>query len=269
MVPRRAVRIPLFTLLAVLVLSSVLVACSDDGDGKGSSTSSGQAEITGVQWVLDTAALVRGAGDVTVTAQFADGQMTGESGCNRYFTSYTAKPATGTMTLGPVGGTRIACTGKANDVEQDYLAALDNVQQYRATSSALRLLDAGGKVLLRYDATDAQAAIKGDWVVTSYYTGDALQSPVVGSTLTAKFDAKQVSGESGCNSFTGEYTVDGDTIAIGPLASTLRACADPAVDEQEAKYLQALALAKTFAVTGDRLDLFREDGGFAVSFQAK
>jgi heat shock protein HslJ len=268
MAPRRAVRTPLFTLLAVLVLGSVLVACSDDG-GKGSSTSSGQAEITGVQWVLDTTALVRGAGDVTVTAQFTDGQMTGESGCNRYFTAYTAKPATGTMTLGPVGGTRIACTGKANDVEQAYLAALDNVQQYRATSDSLRLLDAGGKVLLRYTAVDAAKAIKGDWVVTSFYTGDALQSPVVGSTLTAKFEGKQVSGESGCNSFSGEYTVDGDAIAIGPLASTLRACADPAVDEQEAEYLQALALAKTFTVTGDRLDLFREDGGFAVSFQAK
>ena len=268
MTPRRAVRTPLFTLLVLLVLGATLVACSDDG-GKGSSTSSGQAAITGVPWVLDTAALVRGAGDVTVTAQFTDTQVSGESGCNRYFASYTAKPATGSMELGPVGGTRIACTGKANDVEQAYLSALDNVQQYRATSSALRLLDAGGKVLLRFEATNAQDAIKGDWVVTSFYTGDALQSPVVGSTLTAKFDGKQVSGESGCNSFSGGYTVDGETIAIGPLASTLRACADPAVDEQEAKYLQALALAKTFTVTGSRLDLFREDGGFAVSFQAK
>ncbi len=91
MAPRRAVRIRLFTLLAVLVLSIALVACSDDGGGKGSSTSSGQAPITGVQWVLDTAALVRGAGDVTVTAQFTDSQVSGESGCNRYSASYSAK----------------------------------------------------------------------------------------------------------------------------------------------------------------------------------
>ena len=252
----------------VLVLGATLVACSDGG-GKGSSTSSGQAAITGVQWVLDTAALVRGAGDVTVTAQFTDTQISGESGCNRYFASYTAKPATGSMELGPVGGTRIACTGAANDVEQAYLGALAKVQQYRATSDSLRLLDAGGKVLLRYSATDAKDAIKGDWVVTSFYTGDALQSPVVGSTLTAQFDGKQVSGQSGCNTFSGGYTVDGDSIAIGPLASTLRACADPAVGEQETQYLHALSLAKTFAVTGTRLDLFREDGGFAASYQKK
>jgi heat shock protein HslJ len=272
MKPRRAEHRSPFTFVVAVVLAvsmgGALTACSGDG-GKGSSTNSGQAEITGVQWVLDTAALVRGAGDVVVTAQFANGQMTGDSGCNRYFATYTAKPATGTMTLGPVGGTRIACEGTANDVEQAYLAALDKVQQYRATSDSLRLLDAGGKVLLRYSATDAAKAIQGDWVVTSYYTGDALVSPISGSTLTAKFDGKQVNGDDGCNSFGGPYTVDGDAITIGPLVSTLRACADPAIDAQGTKYQQAIALAKTFAVTGDRLDLFREDGGFAVTFQAK
>jgi heat shock protein HslJ len=266
---RRVVRLPLVTLLAVLALGGALAACSDSGGGKGSSTSSGQADITGVQWVLDTSALVRGAGDVVVTAQFAGGQMTGDSGCNRYFTSYVAKPATGTMKLGPVGGTRIACEGQANDVEQAYLSALANVQQYRATSSSLRLLDAGGKVLLRFSATDAAKAIEGDWEVTSFYTGSALSSPVAGSTLTAKFDGKQVSGDAGCNTFSGQYTVDGENITIGTLATTTRACADPAVDAQERQYLQALALAKTFAVSGNRLDLFRADGGFAASYQKK
>jgi heat shock protein HslJ len=273
MKPRRALHASSFALVALLALAvaiaGTLAACSDDGGSKGSSTSSGQADITGVQWVLDTTALVRGAGDVVVTAQFADGQMAGDSGCNRYFAKYTVKPATGTMTLGPVGGTLMACVGAASDVEQAYLAALDKVQQYRATTDSLRLLDAGGKVLLRYAATDAAQAIKGDWEVTSYYTGDALVSPLAGTTPSAKFDGKQVSGDTGCNTFSGPYTVEGDTITIGPLASTLRACADPGVDEQGTKYLQALALAKTFAVTGDRLDLFRADGGFAASFQKK
>ena len=255
--------------VSVLVVGAALAACSDGGSSSSRSGPGKQAPITGTMWVLDTQALVRGAGNITVTAQFTDTQISGESGCNRYFGSYTVNQANGSMSISGIGGTRIACTGAANDVEQAYLTALSQVSQYRATSDTLRLLDAGGKVLLRYQATDAAKAIQGDWVVTSFYTGDALVSPVQGSTLTAKFDAKQVSGESGCNSFSGEYTVNGDTISIGTLASTLRACADPAVDAQEAKYLQALALAKTFTVTGDRLDLFREDGGFAVSYQAK
>ena len=253
----------------VLVVGAALAACSDGGSSSSRSGPGKQASITGTMWVLDTQALVRGAGNITVTAQFTDTQISGESGCNRYFGSSTVNQANGSMSINGIGGTRIACTGAANDVEQAYLTALSQVGQYRATSDTLRLLDAGGKVLLRYQATDAAKAIQGDWVVTSFYTCDALVSPVQGSTLTAKFDAKQISGEAGCNSFSGEYTVNGDTISIGTLASTLRACADPAVDAQEAKYLQALALAKTFTVTGDRLDLFREDGGFAVSYQKK
>lgn len=263
--PPIAVRLPVVPVLVVLVLGGLLTACSGGG-GKGSSTSSGQADITGVQWVLDSAVLVRGARDVVVTAQFADGRISGDSGCNRYFATYTAKPATGSMRIGPVGGTRMACPGTAGEVEQAYLAALANVQQYRATHDSLRLTDAGGKVLLRFSATDGAQAIRGEWEVTSYYTGDALVSPIAGTSLTAKFDGKQVSGDAGCNTFSGPYTVDGEAITIGPLASTLRACADSALDAQGTKYLQALALAKTFAVAGDRLDLFREDGGFAASF---
>lgn len=126
-----------------------------------------------------------------VTAQFDGKQMSGDSGCNRYFTAYVAKPATGTMKLGPVGGTRIACEGAANDVEQAYLSALANVQQYRATSDSLRLLGAGGKVLLRYSATDGAKALQGEWEVTSYYTGAALSSPIAGTSLTANSTASR------------------------------------------------------------------------------
>jgi heat shock protein HslJ len=255
--------------VAVVVLAAGLTACSgDDSSSDGDSGSGGrQATITGVVWVLDTAALVRGAGSVTVTATFDGTQVAGESGCNRYFAPYTANARTGAMTIGTVGGTLIGCTGAAARVEGAYLAALPKVAGYRATATKLTLLDDSDATLLAYAATDSAKAIQGEWDVTSYYAGTALLSPVAGSSATAKFDGTQISGTGGCNTFSGPYSVDGDTITIGPLASTLRACADPAVDQQEQQYLQALSLAKTFAVSGDRLDLFREDGGFAVSFQ--
>ena len=58
-----------------------------------------------------------------------------------------------------------------------------------------------------------------------------------------------------------------DRIALGPFASTLRACADPAVETQEQQYLTALGLAKTYQVTGDRLTLFRDGGTIAATFE--
>ena len=47
----------------------------------------------------------------------------------------------------------------------------------------------------------------------------------------------------------------------------MMACTDAAVSTQEQQYLQALELAKTFEVVGDRLSLFRADGGYAVVFE--
>ena len=83
--------------------------------------------------------------------------------------------------------------------------------------------------------------------------------------MTTEFTDSAVSGNAGCNNFNGPYTVDGDTIKIGPLASTKMACSSEELSKQEADYLAALELATTFAVVGDRLDLFRDGGTFAAT----
>jgi heat shock protein HslJ len=102
--------------------------------------------------------------------------------------------------------------------------------------------------------------------VTGYYSGTAIESPRPGSALDAEFTADAISGNGGCNRFNGPFTTDGDTITIGPLASTLMACTDDALNQQEQRYTAALEAAKTFSLAGDRLELFREDGGIAVTF---
>jgi heat shock protein HslJ len=128
------------------------------------------------------------------------------------------------------------------------------------------LSTAAGRRLLVYRASAGTQALRGSWEVTGLYTGSAISSPVAGSTLTLEFTATDVSGNGGCNTFTGSYTLSSsNAIAIGPLASTLRACADPAVDTQEQQYLAALGLAKTYRVTGDQLTLFRDGGTIAVT----
>ena len=58
------------------------------------------------------------------------------------------------------------------------------------------------------------------------------------------------SGDAGCNRFTGEYTLDGESIEFGPFAVTLMAC-EPAIDEFERAYLAALGTADTIEVTDD------------------
>jgi heat shock protein HslJ len=109
-------------------------------------------------------------------------------------------------------------------------------------------------------------AITGEWTAVNYYTGAAVKA-VMGSPPTARFDRGQVTGDSGCNNFSGPYEVTDTSITMGPFSSTLMACVDPARRTQEQEYLAALELAATFRVTGNRLELRRAGGGIAATFE--
>jgi heat shock protein HslJ len=98
------------------------------------------------------------------------------------------------------------------------------------------------------------------WTLVSY--GDpanptpALDTPPV--TLT--FSGSGVSGNAGCNSFSGGFTFEGNTLMVGQLVSTLMACLDQPVMDQEAAVLAALSTASRFAINGNQL-VIRYDGG--------
>lgn len=84
--------------------------------------------------------------------------------------------------------------------------------------------------------------------------------PVEGRAITISFEDGQVSGSAGCNSFGGEYQVSGANIEFGMLMSTLMACADPAMMEQETAFMQFLGDAQRFEVADRQLQIYRSDG---------
>jgi heat shock protein HslJ len=92
------------------------------------------------------------------------------------------------------------------------------------------------------------------WTLTDLDNGG-----VTGTAPTLEFTETDVSGTGGCNTFSGTYTSDGSKISFGPLASTLMACEDPAM-EQETVYLAALDGATTYTVDGDALTITGDAG---------
>ncbi len=78
--------------------------------------------------------------------------------------------------------------------------------------------------------------------VVSFGPAGAEQPVIAGTTLTATFDeaALTVSGNSGCNSFSGSLVPQGGFFTVGPIASTMMACTAAGVMEQEAAFLAAL-----------------------------
>jgi heat shock protein HslJ len=229
---------------------------------------SARPPLRDTNWVLtDRVPLGTPLDGVAVNAVFAARRVSGTSGCNGYTSSYTTNGSRMTITNDGVS-TLIACEGAAGKVETKYLRALGRVGRWRISGTTLTLSTRAGHRLLVYRASVGAQALRGSWEVTGLYTGDAIASPVSGRTLTLEFTAEQVSGNSGCNTYGGPFEVRGtDTIALGPFASTLRACTDPALSTQEQHYLAALELARTYRVTGDQLTLFRDGGTIAVTAQ--
>lgn len=93
--------------------------------------------------------------------------------------------------------------------------------------------------------------------------------PVVGTTATLAFENGQANGNSGCNSFGGEYRVSGDKLEFKQMMSTLMACADPAAMEQESILMQFLGDAQRFEVADGQLQIFRSDGDALIFVSAK
>lgn len=103
-------------------------------------------------------------------------------------------------------------------------------------------------------ALNSGGSLEGENWVVNHLTADGSEvHPIEGSTLTATFDNGTVSGSAGCNNFSGGYTLDGDAITIGPLASTLAFC--DGVMDQEQLYLTLLQSADTYEVDGDTMTL--------------
>ena len=201
-----------------------------------------------------------------MTAEFTAGRVSGNSGCNSYRARYRVKGSK--LTIGSdIASTNAACEPGPNAVEAAYLKRLPHVESYGIREDTLTLFGVGDEALLVYTASAGRDAITGEWTAINYYTGIAVQTVIAGSPLTARFDRGQVTGDSGCNNFSGPYEVTDTSIRMGPFSSTLMACVDPARQTQEQQYLAALELAATFRVTGNRLELRRADDGIAATFE--
>ena len=105
------------------------------------------------------------------------------------------------------------------------------------------------------------------WRLTEYQALDGNAVPVPEAiSASATFAAGTVSGNAGCNDYTGGYIVDGDKLTIGPLAATKKACG-PAETVVETAFLAAMGEVATYAVTGGSLELTTTAGKVGLKFE--
>lgn len=115
------------------------------------------------------------------------------------------------------------------------------------------------------DATTPDSGVLpvGGYLLTGYSEGAAALQPVTGKVPTLLLDGKNLSGNAGCNSYSGTYTTQGGSLKTGGVRGTLMACSGDALT-QETRYLQLLTEVRGYAQQGDTLTLTTATGGRLV-----
>ena len=120
--------------------------------------------------------------------------------------------------------------------------------------------------LLLPACTSQEKSLQGTWTLTAYGPEGATTPVAPDSQASIAFNEDgTVTGSSGCNSFGGEYKVDGDQITFNGLASTLMACEEPLMT-QEGTVFKVLDGTASYKVDGDTLTITKD--GTALVFTA-
>jgi heat shock protein HslJ len=136
--------------IAAVALLLLVAACG------GTSLTSGPSETPAVVDAAGEWQLVAGSvdgrtllliDDAPITFVVEGSGVSGRSGCNQYFGEFTL--VDGTLTLGGLGGTEMACDEPVMSLESAYLGALAMVNAARMDGDALVLT--GPAVELRFE----------------------------------------------------------------------------------------------------------------------
>jgi heat shock protein HslJ len=105
------------------------------------------------------------------------------------------------------------------------------------------------------------------WTLVSFGPKGAENPVVSGSKVTLEFEQPgKLGGTGGCNGYGADYQVEGNTLAVGAVVSTLMACADEAVNQQEQQYFRAIQAAGEYQLSGDQLVITYDNGAGVLTF---
>lgn len=201
----------------------------------------------------------------SLTLQFDDqNTLSGSDGCNSFSTSYTITDTT--MTIDPaMASTMMACDEAVMAQASSFTQTLLATTSYQLGDGVLVLLQDGTAGITLSGQSNSLS--KTSWNITSFNNGNqAVVGIVADTTPSITFgDDGTVSGSTGCNNFSGEYSLNGSTITISPLATTKRACIEPeGISEQEQGILSALESATTWSIQGSNLSLRTAEDALAI-----
>lgn len=135
---------------------------------------------------------------------------------------------------------------------------------------AITVLASFGVVLAQpgADFSTGQKALAGsEWHLVSIGPIGAGSLPAPAARVTLKFgNDGRISGSGGCNSYGGNYRVQGNRLTLSQVFSTKRACIDANANKQESQYFAALESASRFRLNRRQLSIYYGSGQNALDF---
>lgn len=199
----------------------------------------------------------------------AGGSLHANDGCNAVGGTWKAEANGLSIRLGP--STLMACPPPIDEHAQAFREALGATQRFAREGNRLSLVGRDGATLAVFTPTEPERLAATAWRVHSLINDrHSISGVPEAPTLRIEFGADgSVSGDAGCNTFRGSYTVSGDALSLSPLRTTRKACPEP-VMALEAQLLAALGRVATFRLGHHELDLFDPDGArvASLSFEA-
>ena len=130
-----------FTLGLLIAASLIALAGCSRADSK----------LDGTRWRLDVWTLSSvSPREFPITAEFADGRVSGSSGVNTYSGPYRVGPGAAFST-GPVTTTQLAGSEAAMRVETAYLTLLGQAESFKMTDAKLTLYDEFGSESMNFE----------------------------------------------------------------------------------------------------------------------
>lgn len=254
----------LLAALALATLALVGAACGSSSSSSGSSASTTPTTTSdgdGIDGAWTLTSYLSGSTQTPAAATPASitlstgGKFAGTTGCNNLAGTWTGSP-NGAFTITPGPMTQMACADPAVTAQETALTAgMPKVTDSMLDGTTLTMQNSEGDALFTW--TRGPSGIEGTYTVTGINNGN---QAVVSTEATSKASITfgpdgTVNGNTGCNSFSGSYTIDGSSLEInGDVAATMMAC-DDAAQQVETQFLTALSEVASWERNGQTVTL--------------
>jgi len=185
----------------------------------------------------------------------AGGMVAVKADCNTGNGSY--KVDGNKITFGPIGMTMMMC--KPGSLDSQFLKGLGSAKTFKQKTATLTIKLASGGGTMAFTRASENPLLNTQWRWENTQTPVETITPTVSRMYTLEFLAGKVNVKADCNSGSGTYKVEGNSITFGPIGMTRMMCPAGSLDT---KFLQQLSAVRTFDVNGISLRMSMvADGG--------